>query len=227
MRANAFFRHKRPVCAHRTILTALAFVLASPIHPALAQVSAQPETPIFTIIVTRHGVRAISPPKHDANTNYAWPDWSEVGPKDEPYLTRHGYRLMRLMGKFYREAQGAKGLPVDCPRQTAFVYADTFQRTLATARALIEGLCGSPDALSLFHARDASAKDAIFNPTEWLFHSGKIDGFASRAAVAAVAGAPPLVACYAARGRFHNVPELARHTLSQRGLRAYRFRSKR
>jgi hypothetical protein len=96
---NVLFRRKRPVCAHRTILTALAFVLASHIHPALAQVSAQPETPIFTIIVTRHGVRAISPPKHDANTNYAWPDWSEVGPKDEPYLTRHGYRLMRLMGK--------------------------------------------------------------------------------------------------------------------------------
>ena len=185
---NVLFRRKRPVCAHRTILTALAFVLASHIHPALAQVSAQPETPIFTIIVTRHGVRAISPPKHDANTNYAWPDWSEVGPKDEPYLTRHGYRLMRLMGKFYREAQGAKGLPVDCPRQTTFVYADTFQRTLATARALIEGLCGSPDALSLFHARDDGAKDAIFDPTDWLFQSGKIDGFASRAAVAAVAG---------------------------------------
>jgi 4-phytase/acid phosphatase len=171
---------------------ALALVLASHIHLALAQVGAQPDTPVFTIIVTRHGVRAISPLKHDANTNYAWPDWTEVGPKDkdEPYLTGHGYRLMRLMGKFYREAQGAKGLPVDCSGKTAFIYADTAQRTLATAHALIEGLCGSPDALDVFHARDDGAKDPIFDATEWLSQLGKIDGFESKAAVAAVAGSP-------------------------------------
>ena len=82
MSANVFFRCKRRACAGRTILMALALVLASHIHLALAQVGAQPDTPVFTIIVTRHGVRAISPLKHDANTNYAWPDWTEVGPKD-------------------------------------------------------------------------------------------------------------------------------------------------
>jgi 4-phytase/acid phosphatase len=189
MNTNGFFRRKRPARARRTIPTALAFVLASHINPALAQAGPQPETPVFTIIVTRHGVRAISPPKHDANS-YAWPDWSEVGSKDEPYLTRHGYRLMTLMGQFYRTAQDAKGLPVDCSGKTAFIYADTAQRTLATAHALIEGLCGSPDALYVFHARDDGAKDPIFDATDWLSQSGKIDGLASKAAVAAVAGSP-------------------------------------
>jgi 4-phytase/acid phosphatase len=185
MHANIFFRRKRPACARRTILTALAFVLASHIHPTLAQAGA--DTTVFTIIVTRHGVRAISPPEH-----YDWPAWTEVGPKDEhePYLTGHGYRLMTLMGKFYRKAQSDKGLPVDCSGKTAFVYADIAQRTLATAHALIEGLCGSPDAFYVFHARDDGAKDPIFNATDWLSRSGRIDGFASKAAVAAVAGSP-------------------------------------
>jgi hypothetical protein len=54
------------------------------------------------------------------------------------------------MGQFYREEQRSKGLPVDCPGNTAFVYADTDQRTLGTAHALIEGLCDSPDALTVF-----------------------------------------------------------------------------
>jgi Calcineurin-like phosphoesterase len=188
MRANAFFRRKRPACARRAFLTVLALVLASHIHPVFAQAGA--DTTVFTIIVTRHGVRAISPPKHDASTTYAWPDWTEVGPKDEPYLSGHGYRLMTLMGKFYRKAQGDKELPVDCSEKNAVIYADTAQRTLATARALIEGLCGSPDAFYVFHSRDDGAKDPIFNATDWLSRSGKIDGFASKAAVAAIAGSP-------------------------------------
>ena len=148
MSANIFFRRKRPACARRAILTVLAFVLASHIHADLAQAGA--DTTVFTIIVTRHGVRAISPPKHDANATYAWPDWTEVGPKDEPYLTGHGYRLMTLMGKFYRKAQGDKGLPVDCSEKNAVIYADTAQRTLATARALIEGLWVCPMPFTFF-----------------------------------------------------------------------------
>jgi 4-phytase/acid phosphatase len=159
----------------------LVFVLASYIRPALAQAGAQADIPVFTIIVTRHGVRAITPPKH-----YDWPDWSEVGPKEEPYLTGHGYRLMTLMGKFYR----ANGITLDCSGKGAFIYADTTQRTLATAHALIQGLCGSPDALDVFHARDEGVKDPIFDATDWLSRMGKIDGLASKAAVAVVAGSP-------------------------------------
>jgi 4-phytase/acid phosphatase len=180
-------------------LAVLAVALASRIQPAAAQAGAQSGSPVFTIIVTRHGVRAISPPTGDNWTDYAWADWSAVGADN---LTRHGYRLMTLMGAFYREAQRAKGLPVDCSAKTAFIYADTAQRTLGTAHALIEGLCGSPDALVVFHpkdagdakgtkvATDAGAKDPIFDAPDRLARLHRIDGFASRAAVAAVAGSP-------------------------------------
>jgi 4-phytase / acid phosphatase len=204
MRAMLFCR-RRPIGPRRAIPAVLAFLavsafaLAPPIRPAAAQAGAQSGTPVFTIIVTRHGVRAISPPASHNWSAYAWADWGDVAADD---LTRHGYRLMRLMGEFYRQAQADKKLPVDCLARTAFVYADTAQRTLATAHALIEGLCGAPDALVVFHAKGtddakgtkepkgAGAKDPIFDATERLAQSRRIDGFASRAAVAAAAGSP-------------------------------------
>lgn len=182
---NAKLPSKRPppVCMGRTILTALALAVASDIHPALAQ--AAPETAVFTIIVTRHGVRSFSNP----GPPYAWAPWAPVKTDDD--LTAHGYRLMRLIGRFYREAQAAKGLAVDCPAKTAYVYADLAQRTLGTAHALIEGLCGSPAALEVFHASNTQRKDPIFDATERLTQLHKIDAATSKAAVAAVAGSPP------------------------------------
>src|SRR5262245_35794706 len=153
MRANGIVRRKRPLSAGRAVLAAVAFVLVSDVHSALAQAAAPPETSVFTVIVTRHGVRAITPLTKTATAessgpHYEWADWSPVEPDE---LTGHGYRLMRLMGRFYRDKQGEKNLPVDCPAKTAYVYADTATRTLTTARALIEGLCGSADALEVFH----------------------------------------------------------------------------
>jgi 4-phytase/acid phosphatase len=211
MNTNGFSGRKRPACAGRTALTVLAFVLAfvlaSDIHLALAQAGAQAESTVFTIIVTRHGVRAISQPDV-AGAKYAWPDWGPVNHGYNDELTAHGYRLMKRMGEFYRHDQHRKGLPVDCPAKTSYVYADVppspkpppdpnpakpppaianpAQRTLGTAHALIEGLCGSPDALEVFHATNMSAKDPIFDATNRL----KIDVKASTAAVAKVAGNP-------------------------------------
>jgi hypothetical protein len=147
---KVFLPRNRPAWAGRTVLTALALFLASHVQPAFSQAGEPPEKPVFTIIVTRHGVRAISLKEKDDSTpqppNYFFPPW-EVGDNN---LTHHGYDLIKLMGQFYREEQRSKGLPVDCPGNTAFVYADTDQRTLGTAHALIEGLCDSPDALTVF-----------------------------------------------------------------------------
>jgi hypothetical protein len=205
MSANGFFRRKRPACARPAALTALAFALAldlaSGIRPASAQAEAQAGATILTIIVTRHGVRAMSPAPDPPAPQYPWPP-RQVGPDE---LTAHGYRLMRRMGEFYREAQSAKGLPVDCAAKTAYVYADVpppsqskpsipdpAQRTLGTAHALIEGLCGSsdspgsPDALDVFHAADMTSKDPVFDATDRV----KIDFDASWDAVAKVAGDP-------------------------------------
>src|SRR6476659_3796895 len=118
----------RRVRAGRIALVVLACLLAADIHAALAQAAPSPETTVFTIIVTRHGVRATSRARTDP-AGYRPTDWSPVGNDD---LTAHGYRLMRLMGEFYRDAQAKKGLPVDCDAKTAYVYADVAQRTLGT-----------------------------------------------------------------------------------------------
>jgi 4-phytase/acid phosphatase len=170
-------------------VTALSFGMAAHIAPASAQVAAQADRTVFTVIVTRHGVRA---PSGLEKSKYEWATWGEVKPDE---LTAHGYRLMRLMGRFYAKTQSDKRLPVDCPGKSAYVYADTAQRTLGTAHALIEGLCGSPDALEVFHAAGADGgaafKDPMFDATEWLLKQRKIDILvASRAAVVAAAGSP-------------------------------------
>lgn len=138
---------------------------------------------LFAVIVTRHGVRSItSTPK-----NYAWAPWAPVRPG---YLSAHGYRLISYMGRFYRGYFGERA-GFDCRTHGAYVYADVDERTLETARALVEGLCGAPTALPILHERDTSLDDPLFNATAWVASHGKLDVAASRAAVAAAAPAPP------------------------------------
>jgi hypothetical protein len=175
----------RPASRGHAVLMALALVFAAPVSPAMAQAVEATGTPVFTVIVTRHGVRSTKDDQNGSKPHrYAWPKW-EVGPNN---LTRHGYKLMTLMGKFYRDKQAMEHLPVDCPKDTVFVYADTDQRTLRTARALIEGLCEGdpkgPRALTVYHVKvakppkkpeDTKIKDPdpIFNATAWVAkHSG-------------------------------------------------------
>jgi hypothetical protein len=116
---------------------------------------------------------------------------------------------MTLMGKFYRDKQAMEHLPVDCPKDTVFVYADTDQRTLGTARALIEGLCDGdpkgPGALTVYHVKvakpprepedknaddDKAPKDPIFNATDWVAAHPGINSDESKQAVLNAAGGP-------------------------------------
>jgi 4-phytase/acid phosphatase len=205
-----------------------AFVLAPDIRPALAQTDAQTETTVLTIIVTRHGVRAMTKPAKDSP--YTWANWSPLGWDD---LTGHGYRMMRRMGEFYRDEQRRKGLaipPGECAKRL-YVYADVpaaprpkpppnpppdvpkpAQRTLGTAHALIEGLCGAPDAVEIFHARDVPdvenpkepKSDPIFDATDAL----TVDIDASRQAVAGVLGTPAWTAVLLHPGDFYAFQEL-------------------
>ena len=150
---------------------------------------------IFTVIVTRHGVRSISKtpessafPGHPESSvlpgHYKWAPWTPV---EDSLLTKHGYQLMTLMGGFYVNDAGIK---VDCDHQGVFVYADKDQRTLFTAQALVEGLCPNVK-IPIFHETKMSASDPIFNGAAWLSGLGRIDAGASSRAVAAVAGSPP------------------------------------
>jgi len=142
-------------------------------------------TPVFAIVLTRHGVRSFT----HAPPAYTWPDWSPVAPG---FLTAHGYRLMTELGAFYRSYLSSIGLPMSCAPGGAFVYADLDERTLETGRALIEGACGSPTALPLNHAADTgpAAADPLFDGLDDPKIAGAVDTAASRAAVVAAAGTP-------------------------------------
>jgi hypothetical protein len=159
--------------------------------------TAQQAAPILTIIVTRHGVRSYKAPGADSTpqndkavdrdeaadegvddvalnnaplAKYKWANWNivdgsgQIKPND---LTRHGYVLMTIMGNYYKhELSPDKNNPqFDCGK--LFVYADVDQRTLGTAHALVEGLCGSPSAVKIFHEVNPNQKDPLFNATEW------------------------------------------------------------
>jgi 4-phytase/acid phosphatase len=144
---------------------------------------------LFAVVVTRHGVRSIS----KAPAQYEWAAWDPVPPS---YLTARGYTLMTYEGAFYRVYFDTHGLSVNCATPNVFVYADTDQRTLATARALVEGMCGKPNALPVFHDADTSrAKDdPLFDGTQWAASMRRIDAAKSHAAVAAALLSSAIVA---------------------------------
>ncbi len=167
----------------RTLLACgLLFVLASSALPAQTEQG----TAIFAVVMTRHGVRSFTKPP----PSYTWLDWSPVAPG---FLTAHGYKLMTFLGNYYRDYFASIGLPVNCASHGMYVYADVDQRTLETGRALIEGACGSPDAVPLYHdaAIGPGVSDPLFDGSDWLIPAGKIDTAASIASVAAAAPKPP------------------------------------
>ena len=174
-------RRSGPALACALIVSAVSFLSQSGTVGAADVKAEAPDVshPIFSVIVTRHGVRSISstPP------TYSWPKWDPVNFND---LTSHGYRLMTLMGAFYHKDALAQGIPFDCEHNGAFIYADKVQRTLETAYALIEGLCGSPDKLPVFREKDITVQDPIFNATE--FSKKNIDSLQSERTVKAAAG---------------------------------------
>jgi 4-phytase/acid phosphatase len=138
-----------------------------------------PRPSIFTVIVTRHGVRS---PTKFLGGEYTWPRWDPVR---DAFLTKHGYQLMTLMGAFYGEP--VLGAPVDCGK--VFVYADKDQRTYLTAQALLAGLCRPGTIGPIYHEPDVTAADPIFNGAKWV---GKRINFSdSSNAIKAVAGDPP------------------------------------
>ena len=166
----------------------LGLLLCAIVRPSVApaQPTTEGGTPVFAVVMTRHGVRSFT----HTPAAYTWPDWSPVAPG---YLSAHGYRLMTYLGRYYRSYFNSIGLPMGCAAHGTYVYADLDQRTLETGRALIEGACGSPDALALYHDAQTGpdVNDPLFDGTDWLVAAGKVDPAASKAAVAAAM--PPAI----------------------------------
>jgi len=132
------------------------------------------------VIVSRHGVRSPTVPVEDLAqySDQAWPKWN-VAPG---MLTPHGRDLMVLMGKYYGARYRADGLLGGSPQPAGeMVYAcsDEVPRTTATAKALVEGLLGTPPTHVDVLARDYSVASAAGTGKK----STRIDSALSDAAV--------------------------------------------
>lgn len=150
-----------------TVLTPL--ILLACFFPAIGESSenassAAPSNGELKMVVAlfRHGVRA---PLHDidAPNKYgknSWPTMSEWGVTKWGDLTPHGAALASALGRDYAQTyrkNWRSGF-------TAFLWADTSERTMATAQALSAGL--EDGGVTTTVASLARGPDPLFHPFE-------------------------------------------------------------
>ena len=117
----------------------------------------------LVVILSRHGVR--SPTQANAQLDLLsvkpWPQWS-VAPGE---LTSRGALLLRQFAGWQRTQLAAQGLlqPQGCSDAAQiYIYADSDQRTVASGRALAEGLM--PGCKIRIDSLPQGAEDALFHP---------------------------------------------------------------
>jgi 4-phytase / acid phosphatase len=112
------------------------------------------------IVLARHGVRAPieSETRSSAYNAQPWPAW----PVEPGVLTPHGTEALRLLGEFYRSRYSAL-LQNSCENRGIYVEANTTQRTVASAKALLTGL--APDCTIEVHFRP-NQRNPLFVPVE-------------------------------------------------------------
>jgi len=101
----------------------------------------------LVIVVSRHGIRAPIESETRGNrfNKKPWPTW----PVAPGVLTPHGAAVLRQMGAWYRERYAsALGVHSCVP---VFAYANETQRTVASARALLDGM--TPECKIAVHTR--------------------------------------------------------------------------
>lgn len=112
------------------------------------------------VVIMRHGVRAPieSETRSSAYNAQAWPAW----PTKPGVLTPHGTEALRLLGEFYR----ARYLPLlqddSCKHPRLYVEANSTQRTIASANAVLSGL--SPHCRVEVHSVRGSF-NPLFSPS--------------------------------------------------------------
>src|ERR1700685_4528673 len=86
----------------------------------------------------RHGVRAPieSETRSTIYNAQAWPTW----PTEPGVLTPHGSKALRRLAGFYRERYSTLLQGDTCDQRAFYVEANTTQRTIASANAVLSGL---------------------------------------------------------------------------------------
>jgi 4-phytase / acid phosphatase len=115
----------------------------------------------LVVVLSRHGVRSptAAPGSLDAFSDKPWPAW----PVPPGYLTPHGKQLMGLMGRWYRAYYAQAGLlsAQGClPSSSVYVIADDEERTLESARGLMDGFDAGCDVE--VHSSPKEGSDALF-----------------------------------------------------------------
>lgn len=141
----------------RLSAAALALMVAA---PAAAQQAG--DTLEKVVILSRHGVRAAmsSPERLETATARPWPRFS-VPPG---HLTSNGAALSTLFGTYYRELYVKQGLLAGADCGAVYYWANVTQRTIATAKALGEGL--SPGCAVDVHTVGEGGIDPLFEPVK-------------------------------------------------------------
>jgi 4-phytase/acid phosphatase len=117
----------------------------------------------MVIILGRHGVRSPTwaQARLDRYSAQPWPAWS-VPPGN---LTSRGYELVKQFGSFDRASLAETGLLATqgCEDATkTYIWADTDQRTIASGKALAEGVF--PGCPPQVHSLAERTNDPLFHP---------------------------------------------------------------
>ncbi|WP_058913153.1 bifunctional glucose-1-phosphatase/inositol phosphatase [Entomohabitans teleogrylli] len=148
--------------------TSLALALSvSLIAPALAQAetSAEGYTLQQVLLMSRHNLRAPLANNGsvlEQSTAKAWPQWDVPGGQ----LTTRGGVLEVYMGHYMREWLAQQGLVTsgECPpAETVYAYANSLQRTVATAQFFVTGAFPGCD-VPVHHQEKMGTMDPTFNP---------------------------------------------------------------
>ncbi|WP_312816304.1 bifunctional glucose-1-phosphatase/inositol phosphatase [Atlantibacter subterraneus] len=148
--------------------TTLAMTLASVLLiPALAQAETAPEGYQLqqVLLMSRHNLRAPLANNGsvlEQSTAQKWPQWDVPGGQ----LTTKGGVLEVYMGHYFREWFAQQGLVTsgECPANNrVYAYANSLQRTVATAQFFITGAFLGCD-IPVHHQEKMGTMDPTFNP---------------------------------------------------------------
>lgn len=151
--------------APQIVVFCLACILACSAPQACAADQQGEQFRLLKIVaLTRHGVRSPTQTSQTLSqwSTRPWPQW----PVPRAFLTPRGARLVTSMWEDMRGNMLNLGLLPDAacpPPGKIFVRADTEQRTRATAKALLEGLCPGG---TLPYAVSAQNTDPLFHPVK-------------------------------------------------------------
>jgi 4-phytase/acid phosphatase len=124
----------------------------------------------FVVVLVRHGVRAPieSEIRGSAYNAEPWPAWSAA----PGVLTQHGAAALRLLGEYYRLRYPSFLQHLSCERPGIYVEANTTQRTIASARAIVAGV--APECPVEVHFRPRQGNPLFAPSTSRLVDKQKV-----------------------------------------------------